>query len=103
MRLLLLSDPGSWCSGTRKHLGHLPGLYSAHGGSSNAWTDYETTTYFLDVEAAWLGGALERFSGFFRSPLLKESSLKRELKARTCVIPAARQSQATVRPEWWGS
>jgi len=32
MRLLLLSDPGSWCSGTRKHLMHLPGLCSAHGG-----------------------------------------------------------------------
>jgi hypothetical protein len=30
--LLLLSDPGSWCSGTRKHLRHLPGLCSAHGG-----------------------------------------------------------------------
>ena len=32
VRLLLLSDPGSWCSGTRKHLVHLPGLCSAHGG-----------------------------------------------------------------------
>ena len=34
VRLLLLSDPGSWCSGTRKHLGHLPGLCSAHGGAA---------------------------------------------------------------------
>ena len=34
VRLLLLSDPGSWCSGTRKHLRHLPGLCSAHGGAA---------------------------------------------------------------------
>ena len=34
VRLLLLSDPGFWCSGTRKHLGHLPGLCSTHGGAA---------------------------------------------------------------------
>ena len=32
VRLLLLSDPGSWCGGTRKRLGQLPGLCSAHRG-----------------------------------------------------------------------
>ena len=31
VRLLLLSDPCSWCGGTRKHPGHIPGLCSAHG------------------------------------------------------------------------
>ena len=34
VRLLLLSDPGSWCSRTRKRLGQLPGLCSAHGGAA---------------------------------------------------------------------
>ena len=34
VRLLLLSDPDCWCSGTRKHLGQLPGLCSAHGGAA---------------------------------------------------------------------
>ena len=32
VRLLLLSDPGSWCSGTRRGLGHLPLLCFARGG-----------------------------------------------------------------------
>ena len=31
-RLLLLSDPGYWCSGTGRGLGQLPGLCSAYGG-----------------------------------------------------------------------
>ena len=31
-RLLLLSDPGSWCSGTGRGLGQLPRLCSAYGG-----------------------------------------------------------------------
>ena len=31
-RLLLLSDPGSWCSGTERGLRQPPGLCSAHGG-----------------------------------------------------------------------
>ena len=29
VRLLLLSDPGSWCSGTGRGLGQLPGLFRA--------------------------------------------------------------------------
>ena len=40
--LLLFSDPGSWCSGTREHLGHLPGVFVPRteaplGTSSGAW------------------------------------------------------------------
>ena len=31
VRLLLLSDPGSWCSGTGRGLGQLPGLFSTRG------------------------------------------------------------------------
>ena len=42
VRLLLLSDPGSWCSGTRKHLRHLPGLFLRGGVAgheqSGAWS-----------------------------------------------------------------
>ena len=42
VRLLLLSDPGSWCSGTGNHLVHLPGPFprteAPLGTSSGAWS-----------------------------------------------------------------
>ena len=34
VRLLLLFDPGYWCSGTERGLGQLPRLCSAHGGAA---------------------------------------------------------------------
>jgi secreted Zn-dependent insulinase-like peptidase len=40
-----------------------------------------STTYFFDVSADALEGALDRFSGFFFEPLFNEDCTEREIKA----------------------
>lgn len=52
-----------------------------HGGSTNASTDYERTIYQFDVQPEHFEGALDRFSQFFLSPLLRENAVEREIKA----------------------
>lgn len=52
---------------------------AANGGSSNAYTAREDTNYHYEVKASALEASLERFSRFFVSPLLSESSWSREL------------------------
>eukprot|EP00611_Tribonema_gayanum_P026910 TRINITY_DN6514_c0_g2_i2.p1 TRINITY_DN6514_c0_g2~~TRINITY_DN6514_c0_g2_i2.p1 ORF type:complete len:403 (-),score=64.92 TRINITY_DN6514_c0_g2_i2:5-1036(-) len=52
-----------------------------HGGSSNAYTAMEETSYYFDVGSEHLDGALERFSHFFRAPLFTAEALDRELHA----------------------
>lgn len=47
---------------------------SSNNGHSNAWTAMTSTTYFFDVGADALEGALDRFSGFFYEPLFNEVS-----------------------------
>jgi len=42
---------------------------SAHGGSHNAFTAFEHTNYFFDIDATQLEPALDRFSRFFVAPL----------------------------------
>ncbi|MDX1605053.1 MAG: insulinase family protein [Candidatus Competibacterales bacterium] len=50
-----------------------PGEYkdflAAHGGSHNAYTAYEHTNYFFEVDADHLEPALDRFAQFFIAPL----------------------------------
>ena len=53
----------------------------AHGGSTNAWTAANNTNYFFSIGADHLSGALQRFSGFFHSPLFNPSCTTRELRA----------------------
>ena len=49
-----------------------PGEYNRfiteHGGFSNAGTAFAHTTYFFEVDAAHLEGALDRFAQFFINP-----------------------------------
>ncbi|KAI5187515.1 insulysin [Nematocida homosporus] len=52
-----------------------------HGGSSNAATSLEYTTYYFDVSSDYLGKALDIFSGFFKYPLIKAQYLEKELDA----------------------
>jgi hypothetical protein len=40
-----------------------------------------STTYFFDVSADALEGALDRFAGFFYEPLFNEDCTEREIKA----------------------
>ncbi|XP_045456766.1 insulin-degrading enzyme [Melitaea cinxia] len=54
---------------------------SAHGGSSNASTSSDHTTYYFDVLPQHLSGALDIFAQFFISPLFTESATGRELSA----------------------
>lgn len=52
-----------------------------HNGSSNAYTEEETTTFFFDCSPEALKPMLDRFSQFFISPLLKSEALEREVLA----------------------
>ncbi|KAJ1699101.1 hypothetical protein LUZ63_007613 [Rhynchospora breviuscula] len=54
---------------------------SKHGGSSNAFTEWEYTCYYFDINREFLLEALKRFSQFFISPLVKEDALEREVLA----------------------
>ena len=54
---------------------------SRNNGSSNAFTATTNTNYFFTVSTSALAGALERFSGFFHSPLFVPSATVRELNA----------------------
>lgn len=54
---------------------------SDNGGFTNALTYADVTKYFFDVAPDKLSETLERFSQMFIAPLLKESSIKREISA----------------------
>lgn len=54
---------------------------SQSGGFSNAFTGPEATVFHFDLPLRSLRGALERFSQFFVSPLLKASAASREVSA----------------------
>lgn len=59
-----------------------PGEYdrfiTGHGGFSNASTAFAHTTYFFEVDAAHLDGALDRFAQFFVSPRFDREHLAGE-------------------------
>jgi secreted Zn-dependent insulinase-like peptidase len=54
---------------------------SAHSGSHNAYTAFENTNYFFDIEPQYLAGGLDRFSRFFVAPLFTEAYVDREKNA----------------------
>jgi len=54
---------------------------SEHGGSSNAFTSQEHTTYFFDIGSECLVDALDRFAQFFLCPLFNEDATDREVNA----------------------
>ena len=54
---------------------------SEHGGSQNAFTNFEHTNYFFDVEAPHLSEALDRFAQFFISPRFDAEYVDREKNA----------------------
>ncbi|XP_055592600.1 nardilysin-like isoform X2 [Uranotaenia lowii] len=51
------------------------------GGSDNAVTDLEETTFFFEIDEEYLDGALDRFSNLFASPLMLRDSISRERDA----------------------
>ena len=49
-----------------------------HGGSGNAATSFAHTSFFFDVDASHLEGALDRFAQFFISPRFHREYVERE-------------------------
>jgi len=54
---------------------------SKHGGYDNASTGDDYTEYHFDIQNEAFAGILDIWSQFFKSPLLKEGSLAREMNA----------------------
>ncbi len=52
-----------------------------HGGSRNAYTAYENTNYFFDINADYLPEALDRFAQFFIAPRFDAAYVEREKNA----------------------
>lgn len=69
--------------GTEKYpeAGEYQAFISAHGGAHNAYTSFEHTNYFFDVDPAYLDQTLDRFSQFFIAPLFTENYVEREKNA----------------------
>jgi insulysin len=59
-----------------------PGEYkdfmSRHGGSDNAYTAFDETNYFFQIEAGFLEPALDRFAQFFIAPRFNPEYVDRE-------------------------
>lgn len=54
---------------------------SQHGGSHNAYTAFEETNYFFDINAQHLAPALDQFAQFFIAPLFNPEYVEREKHA----------------------
>lgn len=54
---------------------------SANGGSHNAYTSFEHTNYFFDINNPSLEAALDRFADFFIAPLFDADYVQREVNA----------------------
>jgi insulysin len=69
--------------GTKKYAAEdaYSGFLSAHGGSDNAETGNDQTTFYFDVQPSSLRDALDRFAQFFISPLFSPSAVSREINA----------------------
>ncbi|MEH6610883.1 MAG: insulinase family protein [Halioglobus sp.] len=52
-----------------------------HGGNRNAYTSFENTNYFFDINADYLPEALDRFAQFFISPSFDAQYVDREKNA----------------------
>ena len=54
---------------------------SSHGGDHNAFTAFENTNFFFDIDSAYLEPALDRFARFFVAPLFTAEYVEREKHA----------------------
>ncbi len=54
---------------------------SDHGGNHNAFTAFDHTNYFFDIDPGYLHQGLARFSRFFVAPTLSEKYVQRERNA----------------------
>ncbi len=70
---------------------------SDHGGSHNAFTAFDHTNYFFDIDPAYLHEGLQRFSRFFVAPLMSEKYVERERNAVNS------EYQSKLREDGWRS
>ena len=61
--------------------GDYQNFISQNGGSHNAFTSNDRTTYFFEIDNDELSGALDRFAPFFISPTFDENFVDREMNA----------------------
>lgn len=61
--------------------GEFQEFISTHGGGNNAYTAYENTNYYFDIESGHLAPALDRFAQFFIAPLFTPAYVDRERNA----------------------
>ncbi|WP_168927423.1 insulinase family protein [Nitrincola alkalilacustris] len=64
---------------------------SANGGNHNAFTAYENTNYFFDIQPQAFEGALDRFAAFFTYPLFSPEYVERERHAVESEFQARRR------------
>ena len=74
---------------------------SKHGGSDNAYTESETTTYYFSIPQEHLLGALDRLAQFFIAPLLLKSGVDRELNAIESEYQLNKQSDHVRLQQLW--
>lgn len=69
--------------GTEKYpeAGEYQQFIKSHGGSHNAFTAFQDTNYFFDVQADQLEPALDRFAQQFSAPLFTAELVERERRA----------------------
>lgn len=69
--------------GTEKYpdAGEYQAYISQHGGSHNAFTSFNHTNYFFDVNPEFFEDALDRFAQFFTAPLFNSEYVDREKHA----------------------
>lgn len=69
--------------GTKKYPseGEYSSFLTEHGGTFNAYTADDITSYMFVINHDYFQGALDRFSQFFKEPLFNASGVSRELKA----------------------
>lgn len=51
------------------------------GGSRNAYTAFEHTNFYFDIDPQYLAGGLDRFARFFTTPLFERAYVERERHA----------------------
>lgn len=69
--------------GTKKfpESGEYQEYIASHGGRHNAYTSYENTSYFFDIDKDYLEPTLDRFAQFFIAPLFTPEYVDRERNA----------------------
>ncbi|WP_299014941.1 insulinase family protein [uncultured Photobacterium sp.] len=69
--------------GTEKYpkVGEFQTFINRSGGSNNAWTGTENTTFFFEVSPHAFNDGLDRFGQFFTAPLFNEEAVDKERQA----------------------